>query len=114
MLAKASDRIAPHELKVEIGDQVHFGCHLEKEIKWFHELIKYQPQTYPFAVGNRYLSIESVQLNNSGNYFCYGVHPKTETAVVSKSQLIVYGKQCFFVVFFWLHLLHFEYFLNLE
>ncbi len=84
--------IVPKQINVKLGDRVHLGCLLKSKLKWFHELTKFLPRNYPFAVDERFVSINSVQLKDSGNYFCYGEHPKSQLPIVSKSQLFVYGE----------------------
>ncbi len=57
---------------------------------------KKQPQSLPISYDTRYLTIDSVQLSDSGNYFCYGKDLESQRLVVSNVQLIVYGKTSVF------------------
>ncbi len=85
-----SHLVQPKSYKVYAGESVKFFCPKGSQILWFHESSHRHPVSHPINAGST-LSINSVSIRDSGNYFCYGHDFDTNRFFISESKLKVLG-----------------------
>lgn len=88
---KNNNFVSPKLLVRNVSQTAKFECNNGKNIQWHYEKSNSLPYSPPIATGKT-LRINSVRLDKSGSYFCYGEYLNMEGHFLAKSVLTVYGK----------------------
>ena len=98
-LVQDDSRIFPKLKVADIGSRVTFYCESSGSVKWFFEKKNTLPTSLPIHFKTS-LTINDIELQNAGFYFCYGSLGDNSSTFLSKAELHVYGELKYHTYYF--------------
>ena len=103
-LDEENDRISPGFAEANVGESVNFHCHDDFLVSALWEFNDGIIRGYAVKSSFNEIKIQSVALNNSGYYTCFGVYGSVYSPkrFIAKGRLKVFGKMIRVIQLLWL------------